>query len=109
VARITAQDWLTLQDLGTQSGIILAVTVIVQFIKRDLDRLQRVPTRYVVLVIAWLLLGAYRGITGAYSAGGLLTDFLNGFLVAAAAMGTYEVAKTNLSDVSSYFRSQGGS
>lgn len=93
---MTPQDWLELKDLGTYGGIVLAVTVIVQFIKRDLDRIRKVPTRYIVLLISWGLLLTHRAITGEMTAGGIFLDFVNGFLVALAAMGTHQVAKSNM-------------
>lgn len=93
---MTPQELLTLKDLGTFSGLVIAVTLIVQFVKRDLDRLVKLRTRYVVLLLAWSLLLLLRYINGqSFAAGPLLLDFINGFLVALAAMGTHQVAKDN--------------
>lgn len=94
---MTDQDWISLKDLGTHGGMVLAVTVIAQFIKGDLDRIRKVPTRYIVLLIAWGLLAVRRAITEGFTSGGLFLDFINGFFVALAAMGTHQIAKENIS------------
>lgn len=93
---MTPQDWISLMDMGTCGGIVLAVTVIVQFIKRDLDRIRKVPTRYVVLLISWGLLLTHRAVTGEITAGGLMLDFIHGFQVALTAIGTHQVARASL-------------
>lgn len=90
-------DWITLGSLGTFGGVVFVVTLITQFLKGALDRLVYVPTRAVVLVIAWAVLLGHRFVTtGELAFAGVFLDFLNGFLVALTAMGTHSMAKTHL-------------
>lgn len=90
-------QFLTLQQLGTFTGTVLAVVFIIQFIKTDLDRLTKFPTRYAVLVLSWILLFATSLVTGTpLTAQVIYLNLLNGFPVALAAMGSHAVAQRNL-------------
>lgn len=82
--------------LGTFSGAVTVVTVLAQFLKSPLDRLVKLPTRFVVLALAWALLLAHRGFVGTWTWPGLFLDFLNGFLVALTAIGTHSLAREHL-------------
>jgi hypothetical protein len=87
-------QFLTVSDIGTFSGAVFAVTLIAQFLKGPVDRIWKIPSRYLVLIIAWaLLLGRHYAIDGMLSPSTWYLDLLNGFLVALAAMGTHAMAK----------------
>jgi hypothetical protein len=90
-------DWITMASLGTFGGAVFAVTLICQFLKEPVDRILKLPTRLLALVAAWVvLLGRRFVMDGAMPPDGLFLDFLNGFLVALAAMGAHSVARDNL-------------
>lgn len=87
-------QFLSLQFLGTFTGVVLATNIVVQVIK-DLPGLQKVPTRWVVLVVAEIILFALSAVQKTLDPRTALLDFLNGFVVAASAMSTWQVAKDN--------------
>ncbi|MDF2627463.1 MAG: hypothetical protein K0R39_1294 [Symbiobacteriaceae bacterium] len=90
-------DWITMASLGTFGGAVFAVTLICQFLKDAVDRAVKVPTRLLVLVAAWVvLLGRRYVMEGTLAPDGLFLDFLNGFLVALAAMGAHSFARDHL-------------
>ncbi|MGI6691151.1 MAG: hypothetical protein ACOX63_10010 [Christensenellales bacterium] len=84
----TAYDW---TQLATIAGATAATLLIVQFIKLPLDKVWKVPTRAIVYVIALLIMIGAR----AFTAGLQLEDIpllaINAFVVALAAMGSYEM------------------
>ena len=85
----TAYTWETLATVG---GATAATLLIVQYIKAPLDKLWKIPTRVVVWIIAFLiLLGAKVFISG-FVLDDLLIIVVNAFVVALAAMGSYEVS-----------------
>lgn len=90
-------DFLTMATLGTFGGVVFAVTIISQFLKGGMDRVLKMPTRLLVLVISWaVLLGRSAVMNGGLTFDTAFLDVLNGFLVALAAMGAHAVAKDNL-------------
>jgi uncharacterized membrane protein YjjP (DUF1212 family) len=90
-------EWITMSTVGTFSGAVFAVTLIVQFFKGALDQYVRMPTRLLALILSWAVLLGHRYVTkGAIPFEGIYLDVLNGFLVALAAMGTHAVAKDTL-------------
>jgi uncharacterized membrane protein len=90
-------EWITLSSLGTFGGAVFAVTLISQFLKDVVDKYTHLPTRFMVLLIAWAVLLGHRFVlTGNLAFADVFLDLLNGFLVALAAMGAHSVAKTNL-------------
>ena len=81
-------DW---AQLLTIPGAVAATLLIVQYAKFPLDKVWRIPTRWVVLVIAFGLMTLAK-----YASGGILPmDWpllvVNSFIVALSAMGAYEV------------------
>lgn len=83
-----AYDW---GQLATVAGATAATLLIVQFVKLPLDKVWKVPTRAVVYVISLcIVMGAQ-----AFTAGLTLPDLpllaINAFVVALAAMGSYEL------------------
>ncbi|HHW22585.1 MAG TPA: hypothetical protein GXX26_06845 [Clostridiaceae bacterium] len=86
-----ARNYLTWEFLGTMYGATAAVLLIIQFIKAPLDKLWKIPTRYVVYVISLLiLLSVEYVLTGTLTFDRTGLILLNAVVVAMAAMGTYE-------------------
>jgi hypothetical protein len=86
-----------MSTLGTFGGVVFAVTLISQFLKGGLDRVFKMPTRIMVLLIAWIvLLGRQFVMNGHFTADAMFIDLLNGFLVALSAMGAHGLAKDKL-------------
>ncbi|HYF91654.1 MAG TPA: hypothetical protein VD969_05380 [Symbiobacteriaceae bacterium] len=89
-------DWITVATLGTFGGVVFAVTIISQFLKGAMDRVVKTRTRLLVLAISWVvLLGRRYVMDGALGLDTVFLDFLNGFLVALAAMGAHSIARDN--------------
>lgn len=90
-------EWITVQTLSNFGGVVFAVTLICQFFKGSVDRMVRMPTRILALLISWaVLLGRRYTMMDALTFDGVYLDLLNGFLVALASMGAHSVAKDNL-------------
>jgi hypothetical protein len=90
-------DWISAATLGTFGGVVMVVTLISQFLKGAVDRVGKMPTRLLVLVLSWgILLGRRYIMDGTIGFEGLFLDALNGFLVALTAMGAHAFAKDNL-------------
>jgi uncharacterized membrane protein len=86
------QNYMTWEFLGTMSGAVAATTLFVQFLKVPIDKVWKIPTRFIVYVIALLILLAAEYVTQ----GGILFNraaliVVNAILVSMAAMGAYEV------------------
>ncbi len=83
--------------LATVAGATAATLLIVQYIKRPLDKILKLPTRVVVLIVSIIILL----LAQAFTDGIIWTDFpllvVNSFIVDLAAMGAYEAsfAKTD--------------
>ena len=78
--------------LATMAGATTATTLIVQFLKLPFDKVWKIPTRIVVYVIAAAIMSAVMIATSVpFSFGNVGLTLLNAFVVALAAMGTYEV------------------
>lgn len=84
-------EYFTLESMGTFAGMVVVLTVIVQFLKPLIDKIVCMPTRYVVWIIAIMLSTAYTAITGSFSWSSMLLLLLNSIVLTMAAMGTYEV------------------
>ena len=77
--------------LATMGGAVAATTLIVQFLKVPIDKIWKIPTRFVVYFIALIIMLVAEYITQR----GLILDqtaliAVNAILVTMAAMGTYE-------------------
>ena len=77
--------------LASIAGATAATLLIVEFMKFPLDRVWKIPTRALVYVIALVILLAATWFTGEMSWEKAALAALNAFIVAAAAMGAYEV------------------
>lgn len=86
----TGMNW---SSLATVAGCTGATVLISQFLKFPLDKVWKIPTRCLVYFIALVI-----SIIAGYFTNGCLTvndislNFLNSFVIAAAAYGTYEVS-----------------
>lgn len=88
--------YLTWEFLGTMAGAVAATTLIVQFLKLPLDKVWKIPTRFLVYAIALLILLAVELFSGTFSAERLILITLNAVIVATSAMGTYEATLKKL-------------
>lgn len=82
-------DFLTWDILTTYSGVILAVTIITQFIK-DVGFIAKVPTRitaYFVSIIVMILALLF---TGSFTWSAFALTFINAIFVALAANGAFD-------------------
>ena len=86
------QELFSWGELGTLAGATAATLLIVQFVKLPLDRVWKIPTRLLVLTAAFVILLCAHAFTVGLTPDALPLIALNAFLVAAAAMGAYEVA-----------------
>ncbi len=90
-------DWISASTLGTFSGVVFVVTLVVQFLKEPLDLVYKLPTRVLVLFVSWtVLFGRLLWIDDVFTTERMFLNFLNGFVVALAAIGAHSVAKDNL-------------
>lgn len=81
--------WEVLATLaGASSAVFLVVSLTRDFIPAWL------PVRFYAWILAWVILCMAAFATGNLSAPVLLINWLNGGIVALAAMGEYEIAKT---------------
>ncbi|MEN6317050.1 MAG: hypothetical protein ABFD25_22685 [Clostridiaceae bacterium] len=83
-------DYFTWEFLGTMAGAVAATTLVTQFCKFPLDKVWKIPTRFVVYGIALLILFAVEFFTGTITTDKVILTMLNAIIVTAAAMGTYE-------------------
>jgi hypothetical protein len=83
-------DYLTWEFLGTFAGVVAAVVLIVQFLKLPVDKIWKIPTRFLVWVISLAILIAIEIFTGTLEPPRLFLLFLNSIVVTMAAIGTHE-------------------
>jgi len=87
----------TWQILGTTAGATAAVLLIVQFVKAPLDKVWKIPTRLLVYILSALIVTGARFFgVGEVSWDTVLLLAVNAFVVAMAAMGSYEVTFAKL-------------
>ena len=80
---------LTWGDLATYGGAVMAVLIITEFTK-DLPGVRRIPTRLWAYLVALVLLVLAAVFTAdELRAGDILLCFVNGVVVAMAAVGSY--------------------
>lgn len=84
---LTPFTWST---LATVAGASAAAMVIVQIIKEPLDRLVKIPTRWLVWLISFVLLLLAQLFTAGLAWANLPLLIVNAFLATFAAMGGYE-------------------
>jgi hypothetical protein len=89
-------EYLTWEFLGTFAGATATTTLLVQFLKLQVDKVWKIPTRYIVYVIAALILFAVQVFAGALTLEDVALTLINAVVVAMAAMGAYEVTLKKL-------------
>lgn len=85
------ENTFTWPQLATVAGATLATVFIVQFIKLPLDKVWKIPTRYVVYVIALAILALANVFTVGITAEGFPLLAGKALIVASSSMGAYEV------------------
>lgn len=83
-------EFLTWDMLTTYSGVILAVTVVTQFIK-DLWVFKKIPARITAYFASVIIMIAALFFTASFSWSAFFLTFINAIFVALAANGTYDV------------------
>jgi cell division protein FtsW (lipid II flippase) len=88
----TVTEYVSWEMLATSGGAVLLTLLIVEFLKLPLDRVWKIPTRFVVFTIALILLILYETVTvGVLSFPRMPLILLNAVVVTLATMGSYEV------------------
>ena len=82
-------SYMSWEFLGTMSGATAAVLLIVQFLKAPLDRLWKIPTRFIAYLFSLLILFGVDFFTGVISPERIPLLFLNAIIVTVSAMGAY--------------------
>lgn len=84
-------EYTSWEFIGTFSGAVIFTGVIVQFLKLPIDKVWKIPTKYIVYAIALGLLICVEAVTqGGITAGRIPLIILNAILVSLAAMKAYE-------------------
>lgn len=84
--------YLTWEDLGTLSGATAAVLLIVQFLKAPLDKVWKIPTRYIVYIIALIILLLVEIVNkNPLTFDRIFLTLLNAIIVTIASLGAYEI------------------
>ncbi len=76
--------------LSSFTGIVACVTLIIQFTKVSLDKVWKIPTRFVVWVLSYILLVLVSWFTTGITINKLIMSALNAIVVTLASMGAYE-------------------
>ena len=80
-------DFITMDFLGTFSGVVVLVTLLTQLIKGFVTA---VDPKWISLVLAGTVSVIKQLETGDFSVGGWILAVLNAFVIAGAAIGTFE-------------------
>lgn len=83
-------NYMSWEFFGTMGGATAAVLLIVQFLKAPLDRLWKLPTRFVAYLFALIILILVALLTEGFLLADILLIPFNAIIVTVAAMGTYE-------------------
>jgi hypothetical protein len=89
-------DYINLTFLGTFAGMIIVLNLLVEFFKPLLDKVTKIPTRFLVWFIAIILSVVYQAIAGSFTLESIFLLFLNSIILTLAAMGSYEVTLKKL-------------
>ena len=100
-------DPFTWQYLATILGATAATVLIVQLIKLPLDKIWKIPTRFVVYFIALVILELATYFTSGLTVESGLLTALNAVIVALAAIGTYEVSVKKIEEYRANAESNG--
>ena len=83
------KEYFTWNGLTTYGGLVLAVTLITQFIK-GVGFIDRIPTRFVSYVISIVVMNAALIFTASWTWSGFALAFLNAVIVSLASNGTHD-------------------
>lgn len=89
------QNLFTYASMSTLAGAVAATILVVNFIK-DARALKRLSTRYLVLLVAEGVVFLTNFATGTLTLMNIPLCILNGLLVAASAMGSWQVIQDRL-------------
>lgn len=84
-------DYLSWGFLGTFAGAVFLVTCIVEFIKLPIDNVFKVPTRFVVYGISFIVVLMTEFFLNRLTLNLLPLVFFNAVVITMASMGTYEM------------------
>lgn len=90
-------QFITIDMLKNPMGLVIAVCLLTQFTKELIDKIKRIPTKYIVYIYAEILMFAMLFLTQDVSQFGwkewlaeAIVVILNGIIVAMACMKSYE-------------------
>lgn len=86
----------TWQYLATVGGAAAFTLIVVQFIKAPLDKVWRIPTRFLAYLIALVTMLAATALTTGLNIDSVLLAVVNAILAATSAYGMYEVTFAKL-------------
>ena len=84
-------EYVTYEFLGTFAGLLVVLNLIVQFLKLKIDKVWKIPTRFIVWVIAILLLTLVQAVTSPFTLESVGLILLNAVPLTLAAMGSYSL------------------
>ena len=96
VGNITTEPF-TWSYLATVGGAAVFTLFVVQFAKAPLDKVWKIPTRFLVYVIALVTMLAATALTTGLNIDTVLLSVVNALLAATSAYGMYEVTFAKLS------------
>ena len=84
-------EYVSITSLATFGGMLAILNLVVQFLKPKIDNIKKINTRYVVFVIALILMVVVQVVTGDFTFENIVLLFLNSIVLTLAAMGSYEL------------------
>lgn len=88
----------TWAQLATIGGASMATMLIVQLLKLPIDKVWKIPTRIIVFLIAFIVLGLATYFTTGLDSSTILLTIINAVIVALTAMGGYELTFKKLEE-----------
>lgn len=86
------------EQLATIGGAAMATMLIVQLLKLPLDKVWKIPTRIIVFIISFIVLGLATYFTQGFTWNTALLTVINAVIVALTAMGGYELTFKKLEE-----------
>ena len=84
-------EYVSITSLATFGGMLAILNLVVQFLKPKIDNIKKINTRYVVFVIALILMVVVQVVTGDFTFEDIVLLILNSIVLTLAAMGSYEL------------------
>ena len=84
-------EYVSFASLATFGGMLAVLNLVVQFLKPKIDNIKKFNTRYVVFVIALILMIIVQVVTGRFTFEDIVLLILNSIVLTLAAMGSYEL------------------